>query len=72
MNITYVNALAFIGGIGLAAMQSESLPSEGGTMPVSKLQQVVSPAAIPSEATAHCASLAWFLQPPWLQIGRRG
>ena len=42
VNITYVNMLAFIGGIGLAATQSQSLPE-------SKLQQVVSPAATPSE-----------------------
>ena len=42
VNITYVNVLAFIGGIGLAATQSQCLPE-------SKLQQVVSPAATPSE-----------------------
>ena len=41
MNITCVNALAFIGGIGLAAMQSQSLPADDGTMPESKMQQVV-------------------------------
>jgi hypothetical protein len=41
MNITCVNALAFIGGIGLAAMQSQSLPPSGdGTTPESKMQQV--------------------------------
>jgi hypothetical protein len=28
MNTTYVNVLAFIGGIELAAMHSESLPSD--------------------------------------------
>ena len=49
MNITCVNVLAFVGGIGLAATQSQSLPSEGDRMPESKLQQVVSPAATPSE-----------------------
>jgi hypothetical protein len=49
MNITCVNALAFIGGIGLAAMQSQSLPSDDGTMAESKMQQVVSAAATPSE-----------------------
>ena len=49
MNITCVNALAFIGGIGLAATQSQSLPSDGGTMAESKMQQVVSAVATPSE-----------------------
>jgi hypothetical protein len=49
MNITCVNALALIGGIGLAATLSQNLPSDDGTMPESKMQQVVSVAAIPSE-----------------------
>jgi len=49
MNITCVNALAFIGGIGLAATQSQSLPSDGGTMAESKMQQVVSAVATLSE-----------------------
>jgi len=49
VNIACVNVLAFIGGIGLAATQSQSLPSEGDTLPQSKLQQVVSPAATPSQ-----------------------
>jgi hypothetical protein len=49
MNITCVNALAFIGGIGLAATQSQSLPSDGGTMAESRMQQVVSAMATLSE-----------------------
>ena len=49
MNITCVNALAFIGGIALAATQSQSLPSDGGKVADSKIQQVVSAAATHSE-----------------------
>jgi len=49
INITCVNAIAFIGGIGLAATQSQSLPSDDRAMPESKMQQIVSVAAIPSE-----------------------
>ena len=49
MNITCVNVLAFIGGIALAATQSQSLPSDGGKVADSKIQQVVSPVAILSE-----------------------
>ena len=49
MNITCVNALAFIGGIGLAAMQSQSLPSNDGTTSETKMRQVVSVEAIPWE-----------------------
>src|SRR3974390_1175297 len=49
MNITCVNALAFVGGIALAATQSQSLPSDGGKVADSKIQQVVSAAATPSE-----------------------
>jgi hypothetical protein len=49
MNITCVNALAFIGGIGLAATQPQSLPSDGGTMAESRMQQVVSAVATLSE-----------------------
>src|SRR3974390_1252686 len=49
MNITCVNALAFIGGIGLAATQFQSLPSGGGTMAESRMQQVVSAVATLSE-----------------------
>ena len=49
MNITCVNALAFIGGIGLAATQSQSLSADGSTMAESKMQQVVSAVATPSE-----------------------
>jgi len=48
MNITCVNALAFIGGIGLAATQPQSLPSDGGTM-AARMQQVVSAVATLSE-----------------------
>jgi hypothetical protein len=53
MNMTCVNALAFIGGIALAATQSQSLPSDGGTVADSKMQQVVSAAATPEEATMN-------------------
>ena len=55
MNITYVNMLAFIGGIGLAATQSQSLPSDGGTMPKSKMEHVVSAVAAPSETVDELA-----------------
>ena len=48
MNITCVNALAFIGGIGLAATQPQRLPSDGGTM-AARMQQVVSAVATLSE-----------------------
>ena len=55
VNITYVNVLAFIGGIGLAATQSQSLPSDGGTMPKSKMEHVVSAVAAPSETVDELA-----------------
>jgi len=64
VNIACVNVLAFIGGIGLAATQSQSLPSEGDTLPQSKLQQVVSPAATPSE-DASVYSFRRFTTPLW-------
>ena len=55
MNITYVNVLAFVGGIGLAATQSQSLPSEDDTMPKSKMEHVVSAVAAPSETVDELA-----------------
>ena len=55
VNITYVNVLAFVGGIGLAATQSQSLPSDGGTMPKSKMEHVVSAVAAPSETVDELA-----------------
>jgi len=55
VSVTYVNVLAFVGGIGLAAMQSQSLPSDGGTMPASKMEHVVSAVAAPSETVDELA-----------------
>ena len=55
MNITCVNVLAFVGGIGLAATQSQSLPSEDDTMPKSKMEHVVSAVAAPSETVDELA-----------------
>jgi len=55
VNITCVNVLAFVGGIGLAATQSQSLPSDGGTMPKSKMEHVVSAVAAPSETADELA-----------------
>ena len=51
MNITYVNALAFIGRIGLAAMHSESLPSDAGMTGVDTTQQSKMQQAVPATAT---------------------
>ena len=50
MNITYVNALAFIGGTGLAAMHSESLPSDAGMTGVDTTQQSKMQQAVPAPA----------------------